>query len=143
LKKEKKSSRQSNQEKVLVPLLSKRESNPLFIEKISSEAGGIVLLLVIDTKAMAGDFGFATGEIAVGNALMQKMKAALAKKKKECNDIIEWGDTSTKIEHLAQLHQVKKICLVKQGNHFYETLVKALKEKLEGVEVEETALPEE
>ncbi len=143
MKKGKKNSKQSEPDKLLVPLLSKKEANPLFIEKISSKAKEIVLLLVIDTKGMAGDFGFATSEIAVGNTLMQKMKLALGKRKKECNDVIEWGDTETKIEHLAQLHQVKEICLVKQENHFYETLVKKLKENLKGIEIEEVALPEE
>jgi len=121
-------------------LLSKREAEPAFIEAIASKAHEIILLLVIDTNAMSGEFGFATNEIAVGNALMQKIKATIGKKRKTCNDIIEWGDTATKLEHMAQLHNVDRICLVKQENHFYKSLVKDMKEKLKGTEIDEISL---
>ena len=43
--------------KVLVPLLSKREAEPAFVETIASKAREIILLLVIDTNAMSGEFG--------------------------------------------------------------------------------------
>lgn len=126
--------------RVLAPLLSKREAEPAFVEAVASKANEIILLLVIDTNAMSGEFGFATNEIAVGNALMQKIKELVGKKRKTCRDVMEWGDTATKIEHMAQLYRVDKVCLVKQANHFYKTLVKGLKEKLKGVEVEEIKL---
>lgn len=147
MKKEKTNSKQSETRhfpntKVLVPLLSKREAEPEFIEKIANKAKEITLLLVIDTNAMAGQFGFATNEIASGNALMQQAKTALGKKRKTCNDIIEWGDTATKIEHLAQLHQVDKIYVVKQDNKFFKDLLKNMKEKLGKTEIEEIELPE-
>jgi hypothetical protein len=158
LKKEKTNSRQSKKKpakkdsappevpeknfgsKVLVPLLSKREAETAFIEVVANKAHEIILLLVIDTNAMSGEFGFATNEIAVGNALMQKIKEAIGKKRKTCNDVIEWGDTTTKIEHMAQLYQVDKVYMVKQANHFYKTLVKDMKEKLKGIEIEEIKL---
>ena len=147
MKKEKTSSKQSEKErhfpntKVLVPLLSKREAEPAFIEKVASKAKEITLLLVIDTNAMAGEFGFATNEIASGNALMQQVKTALGKKRKTCNDIIEWGDTATKIEHLAELHKVDKIYLVEQDNQFFQDLLKDMEEKLKKTQIERIVLP--
>lgn len=129
--------------KVLVPLLSKREAEPNFINAVADRAGEVILLLVIDTNAMAGRFGFATGEIGMGNALMQKLRAELGKKKKHCDDILEWGDTASKIEHIAQLYNAKNICLVKQGNDYYRKLVADMKEKLPGVEITEIELAPE
>jgi len=153
LKKEKTSSKQSKKKeekqekktgiKALVPLLSKRELAPAFIEAVASNAKEITLLLVIDTKGMAGEFGFATNEIAAGNHLMELVKTAFGRKRKTCDDIIEWGDTATKVGHFAQLHQVNKVFLVKQDNQFYKKLVKGLKEDLKGIEVIEVALGEE
>ncbi len=146
MKKGKTSSRQSEKKekgmKVLVPLLSKREAEPGFIETIASKAKEIILLVVIDTKAMTGQFGFATNEIAAGNALMQQVKLALGKKRKTCNDVIEWGDTATKIEHLALLHQVNRIYVVRQDNQFFKKLLHDMREKLPGIEIEAVSLPE-
>lgn len=127
--------------KVLVPLLSKREADPLFIEAVAGKAKHVILLLVIDTNSMIGQFGFATGEIAAGNALMEQVKTAFGKKRKKCNDVIEWGDTATKIGHLALLHKADRIFAVKQGNQFYQKVIKQLKESLKGMEIEEIALP--
>ncbi len=122
--------------KVLVPVLSKKEASPEFVEKIAAKAKEIILLLVIDTASMSGQFGFAAGEIAHANALMQKIKDALGKKKKTCDDILEWGDTLTKIENIAMLRQVDKIYLVKQDNQFSKKLLKDLKEKLPKIDIE-------
>jgi len=127
--------------KILVPLLSKRESEDEFVATVAHGAGEIILLLVIDTHAMAGGFGFATGEIAGGNVLMQKVKTAFGKKRKICNDIIEWGGTANKIEHLAELNQVAKIFVVKQDNDFFKKLLKDMKEKLPEIEIQEIELP--
>lgn len=127
--------------KVLVPLLSKREAEPAFINLVASKAREVILLLVIDTNAMSGEFGFATNEIAVGNALMQKTKIGLGKKKKTCNDVIEWGNTANKIEHLAMLHMVDKIYVVKQDNHFFKKLLRDMRENLPGIEIEAVKLP--
>ena len=126
--------------KILVPLLSKREGEEEFIEAVVPGAGEIILLLVIDTHAMAGGFGFATGEIALGNALMQKVKIAFGKKRKTCNDIIEWGDTANKIEHFAELKQIEKIFVIKQNNDFFKKLLKDMKEKLPEIEIHEIEL---
>jgi len=128
--------------KVLVPLLSKREAHPIFIEKIASRAREVILLLVIDTNAMVGQFGFATNEIAGGNHLMQQVKEALGKKRKTCNDVIEWGDTITKIEHLAELYHVDKIYMVRQDNQFFRKLLQDMRETLKEIEIEIVKLPE-
>jgi len=158
LKKERTASRQSEEKggarkkkaeeekspglKVLVPLLSKREAEPAFVEAIAGKGHEITLLLVIDTNAMAGRFGFATGEIGMGNTLMQRLRAELGKKRKACNDIMEWGDTASKIEHIAQLYGIGRIYVVKQGNDYFRKLLADMKEKLAGIEIIEIALPE-
>jgi len=158
LKKEKTSSKQSKKKekekaeekkdkgatlKVLVPLLSKKETHPLFVEKVANKAKEIILLLVIDTHAMSGGFGFATNEIAGGNHLMQEVKTALGKKRKTCNDIIEWGDTATKIEHLAQLQRIDKLYIVNQDNQTFKDLLANMKISLKGIEIETVDIPEE
>ena len=128
--------------KILVPLLSKREAEPAFVEAIAGKGHEITLLLVIDTNAMAGRFGFATSEIGMGNALMQRLKAELGKKRKACNDVMEWGDTASKIEHIAQFYGIGRIYVVKQGNDYFRKLLADMKEKLKGIEIVEIALPE-
>lgn len=128
--------------RVLVPLLSHRESDGFFIEKISEGEGEIILLLVIDTKAMPGQFGFAANDIASGNQIMGEMRKALARKKRECCDVIEWGETANKIEHLAMLRNARKVFLVEQESQFFKKLVKELEEKLGKVEIVRVKLPE-
>ena len=146
MKKEKSSSKQSKKQeglKVLVPLISKREADPAFIETVASGAREIILLLVIDTAAMSGQFGFAAGEISHANALMQEVKGAVGKKRKTCDDVIEWGDTLTKVEHFALLRNVDKLFLVEQDNQFFKKLLNDLKEKLPKVKIETIRLAEE
>lgn len=129
--------------RVLVPLLSKKEDSDEFVERVTAKAKEIILLIVIDTAAMSGQFGFAAGEIALANALMQKMKNAIGKKRKTCEDIIEWGNTATKIEHLAMLKEVDKIYLVRQDNQLSKKLLRELEERLPKVEIEAVKLEEE
>ena len=145
LKKEKTNTKQSEKfgKRVLIPLLSKKEASKEFVKKIAGEKGEIILLLVIDTGAMSGGFGFAAHEIAQGNLLMQKTKILLEKHKKKCNDVIEWGNTESKIEHLAQLQQVNKILLVQQESPAFGKLLREMKEKLKGIEIETVKVKEE
>ena len=128
--------------RVLVPLLSKKEDSEEFVERVTAKAKEIILLIVIDTAAMSGQFGFAAGEIAQANALMQKVKNAVGKKRKTCEDIIEWGDTATKIQHLAMLKEVDKIYLVRQDNQLSKKLLRELQEKLPKLEIEAVKLEE-
>jgi len=119
--------------KVLIPLISKRENNEKFIATACRDAHEVFLLLVIDTEAMPGQFGFAASEIGHGNQLMQEVKAIVEKNKKHCSDVMEWGSTESKIIHLVQLHKIDKVVLVKQENQFFKKLVKQLEEKTEAV----------
>ena len=120
--------------KVLIPLLSRHENSPGFLEKAVDGASQVVLLLIVDTKGMPGQFGFATTEIRQGNILMEDLKAKLREKRKPFNDIIEWGDTLTKIDHIAKLNKVDKIIMQKQENKFFNDIVKELEKQ--GVEIE-------
>ncbi len=132
LKKKVKAEITAKQLKILIPLLSKKENEGEFLEKAIVGATEIILLLIIDTNAMNQEFGFAASEISNGNALMEDVKALLGKKRKKADDILEWGDTLTKIDNMAKLRQVNKIVLMKQDNQYFRDLVKNLrKEKLD------------
>ena len=121
--------------KIVIPLLSKQENNEDFLEKAVEGAKEIIVLLVIDTEAMPGQFGYAATEIRHGNMLIEEIKERLEEKKKQCNDIIEWGNTLTKIDHIARLQKADKIVLQKQENKFFKDLVKELKKEGQKVEV--------
>ena len=53
----------------------------------------------------------------------------------EYEEIIEWGDTQSKILNLALLRKVDKVVLKKQDNQYFEELVKKLKSEKVDVEV--------
>lgn len=133
MKKQKKATAISQSEKpgtkVLIPLVSRRENSEEFIERACSDDCELFLLLIVDTAAMPGQFGFAASDIAHGNELMEDMKSLAGSKCKHITDIIEWGDTIPKIMNFANLRKINKIFLVKQDNHFFKKLVKELKEK--------------
>jgi len=129
-------------EVVLMPLVSRREDNEAFVHKVCSNADEVVVLLVVDTAAMPGGFGFAASEIAHGNELMQEIKQMVEARGRQCIDVMEWGSTATKIQHLVELQKIKKIFLVKQDNHFFRQLVKDLKEAT-GTEIETVTVSEE
>lgn len=121
--------------KILIPLVSKQENNPLFLTKAAEEAEETVLLMIIDTKAMPGGFGFAAGEIMQANHLLEEAKSFLSGQGKKCTEIIEWGDTAQKITNIAKLHEAKKIVLQMQPNKFFEDLLKKLKKEKLKVEI--------
>ena len=133
MKKRKKTTSTSQSEKRtvsgIIPLISKKEDNPLFVAQACNNADELFLLLVVDTAAMPGQFGFAASEIGQGNGLMQNVKQQVEQRKVNCEDIMEWGDTESKIIHLVQLQKIGKVFLVKQDNQFFKNLVKALEEK--------------
>jgi len=122
-------SEKKQMQKILIPVLSKRESEKEFLEQLPENAKEIFLLLVIDTDTMLGKFGFAAGDIASGNALIQEIKKTLEKKGRKCIEAEEWGNTERKIMQLAQLKQADLIMLVKQENDFYKKLVKKITEE--------------
>jgi hypothetical protein len=124
--------------RVLIPILSKQESNTFFLEKIPKEADEIFLLLVIDTGFMPGRFGFAASDIAAGNVLMQLMRKFFIRRRRKCFDIEEWGNTERKILQIIHLKKISMVLLVKQNNEFYRGLVGQIQEqsKAEIVEIE-------
>jgi len=117
------------QNSILIPLLSKQENNPEFLEKALENAYEANILLVIDKEAMVGQFGFAATEIMQGNLLLEELKRKISEKKILCNDIMEWGNTEQKILQLAQLKKVDKIAMVEQENKYFQDLLKKLREK--------------
>lgn len=112
----------------ILPLLNNNEEDREFLDTAIRETGEIILLLVIDTNAMSGGFGFATGQIARGNEAMEKCAEYLKKKGTAIETIEEWGDTTQKIIAAAKMKNSKKVILKKQDNHYFKTLVKKLKE---------------
>lgn len=118
--------------KVLIPLVSKKENNPDFLQKATEGAKETILLLVIDKRELVGQFGFAASEIMQGNMLIEQIKKFLETKGKRARDIMEWGETTTKIEHTALLQKVDKIVLLEQKNEYFKSLVKQLSKKMAG-----------
>ncbi len=116
--------------RVLIPLVSKKENNELFLQKATEGAKEITLLLVIDKKEMVGQFGFAASEIMQGTALIEQIKKFLVEHGKRAKEIVEWGDTETKIEHIAILQKADKVFLLEQDNEYFKSLVKCLKKSL-------------
>jgi len=116
--------------KVLIPLVSKKENNPEFLQKATEGAKEAILLVVIDKSAMVGQFGFAASEIMQGNALIEQIRKSLEEKGKRVKDIEEWGDTAAKIENTALLQRADRIALFEQENEYFKNLVKELSKKL-------------
>lgn len=113
---------------VLIPILSKKENTPEFLEKAVKGEKEVFLLAIMDTNALSNNFGFATSEIGAGSELIEQIKAKLEPKKIKVIEALEWGDTNTQIIHLAKLKNIKKIALVKQENKYFKDLVKELNE---------------
>lgn len=117
---------------MLVPIVSGKENNTEFLQKAVENGKEIILLLVIDQRELIGQFGFAASGIKQGTALMEQIKAHLEAKGLHPKDIEEWGDTETKIEHIALLQRVDKVLLLEQDNEYFRNLVKQLGKKLSG-----------
>lgn len=121
--------------KVLIPLLSKTENDAEFIGRAVKGAREVTLLLVIDNSAAGMQFGFALQQMAQGNALSAELKALIGKKKKSVHDILEWGNTRSKIINTAKLRGVDKVVFRAQQGAEFEELVDALKAEKIRVEV--------
>jgi len=112
--------------KVLIPLLSKHESNEEFIEKAVRKADEVLLLIVIEKE----DSSFLkAADISSSTHFLEKVKKMIGKKRKKCEEFTEWGETSTKIKNTAIINNVDKIALLKQENQYFEDLVKKLREE--------------
>ena len=128
--------------KVLIPLLSKLENNPVFLDRACEGAKEIIVLAVIDRSLMVGQFGFCASEMMAANDVMEEMRKAIGQKRKTCNDIVEWGDTLQKTVNIAKIHSVDKIFLARQDNKYFEEIAGGLerelgKKKIEIVEIRE------
>ncbi len=119
---------------VLIPIISKKENSKAFIEKAIEGQKSAFLLAIMDTGAVAKNFGFATSEIGHENELIEEIKKTLKEKGIAFDDALEWGDTTSTIINFAKLKKIKKVALVKQENKYFKDLVKELKEN--GFEVE-------
>ena len=127
--------------KIILPVLSEKETNKEFLKEACKGADEAVLVLVIDQDAMAGVFGFATNEIRRGNDLIEELKLKIRKKRIIVDDVVEWGNTAKKIENIIQLKNADKVVLVEQDNDYFRKLVEELKDKvqipIETIKVEE------
>lgn len=125
--------KESEPMKILIPVLSEQENEEEFIDKAVAGANDVLLLIVVDA-GQKEQFGFTTSYIQKARATMEEVKKAVGKKRKTCEDILEWGDTLSKIVNLALIRKVDKVVLKKQDNHYFKQIVKKLKE--EKIEVE-------
>ena len=121
--------------KILIPLLSKEENKQEFLEKVSGSGKHITLLTVIDTHSGKEKFGFAASQIGSCSSLAEEIRDKLKESIPDIDYIMEWGDTLTKIEQIAELKKIDSIVLKRQQNQFFEELVKQLKERKLKVEV--------
>ena len=116
--------------KIILPILSGKETNKEFLKEACKGAEEAVLVLVIDQDAMAGVFGFATNEIRRGNDLIEELKSQIRRKRITVDDVVEWGNTARKIENIIQLKNGDKVVLVEQENDYFEKLIEELKAKV-------------
>ncbi|MBI4209912.1 MAG: hypothetical protein HY544_00170 [Candidatus Diapherotrites archaeon] len=120
--------------KVLIPVLSETENDDAFIDTAVKGASEVLVLVVVDASPKE-KFGFTTAFISKARSVMEEVKKTVGKKKKTCEDILEWGDTQSKIVNIAMLRKVGRVYLKKQDNQYFRKLVKGLKEEKIDVEV--------
>ena len=106
--------------KVLIPVLSETENDENFLEKALSGAKEVILLLVVDASPK-DKFGFTTSFIQKARTVMEEVKKAVGQKRKTAEDILEWGDTQSKIVNIALLRKVDKVFLKKQDKWVQKT----------------------
>ncbi|VVB75939.1 Uncharacterised protein [uncultured archaeon] len=123
--------------KVLVPLLTGKENNPMFIEAFTNKVDEVVLLQIVD-KGFMSRTSSAIGEVRQFRTVMDEIKKIVGTKKKKCNEITEWGTTAKKILGIAVLQKIDKVFLVSDHTQFFEEVTKELKKNkvnFEAVEV--------
>lgn len=121
--------------KILIPLLSMQENDKNFLNTAVADADLAILLFVVDTQSMAGKFGFASASISKGTAVIKDAKMHIVRKKKKVKEIVDWGDTATKIKNISILQGVKKIVLKQQSNQWFGEIVKELGKGKVAVEI--------
>ena len=109
MKKEKESSQ--GLESVLVPILTGKEHEDFFIEKIK-DYGKIVLLFVVDEKLREVPAGFVGSRIKSAENEIEKVKFELPKTVL-IKDYVEWGSWPEKVENTARLEECGKIVMAR------------------------------
>jgi len=117
--------------KGLVPILSKQEWKPDFVNAVLQKADELVLLSVIDSSGLVGKFGFAATEIMQANKIMEGIEAELQKMKVKVECIVEWGSTLQKIDHTARLKKCDFVFLQRQEGKAFEELLHELKKAID------------
>lgn len=125
--------------KLLVPILTGRENEHIFVEAITSKVDQIILLQIVD-KEFHSKAGSAIGEVRQLRIVVDELKKAIGAKKKKYDELTEWGNTIPKIISVALLQKVDKVVLVKQSNQFFDSILAELKKNK--VAVEPISLPE-
>ncbi len=110
--------------RVLLPVLSPEDANGPLIEQTLQDASVVYVLLVLDRFSPSSKFGFKASDIMLGRETVEKVKDEIKKRKRLCNDIMEWGHTLEKIAQIAEMKQVEKIVLFNSQNseHFVHTV---------------------
>jgi len=115
--------------KLLIPLLSKKENDALFLGEALKGIKQVILLLIIDTNNNSKTFGFTAMEISQGSTLMEDIAKKVGLKKKKCDTILQWGDTFTIIDHIAKLKRCNFIKIIKQEDENFKNLFEKLKKQ--------------
>lgn len=112
--------------KILIPLLSGRENDKLFIDAISKDVKEVVILQIVD-KQFLPKAGSAMAEVGQFRLVSDGLRKAIGQKKKKFVEMTEWGVTIPKIISTAMFQKVDKVFLVKQSNQFFDEIIGALK----------------
>jgi len=112
--------------KILVPLLSGRENDKVFIDALGKQAKEVVILQIVD-KQFLPQAGSAMAEVRQFRIVADDLRKAIGAKRKKFFEMTEWGVTVPKIISTAMFQKVDKVFLVKQSNQFFDEVLVALK----------------
>ena len=127
--------------KILIPLLSGRENDSIFINSIDKSVKEVIVLQIVD-KQFLPKVGSVIGEVGHFRMVADDLKKALVFKKKKLFEMTEWGVTIPKIISIALLQKIDYVLLVKQDTQFFEEVVSELKSKRIRVVLVELPVPE-
>ena len=125
---------------MLVPIITNLEANDEFIDRAAKGAKRVTLLIIVDTS-LQNTFGSTASSLAQAQLVAERIKAALGKKRKSSELLVEWGSLENTIDRIAKLKGINKIVFVKQKGKAFKRLIRALSErtayKLEIIDVRE------
>ncbi len=111
--------------KILVPLLSGRENDKLFVDAVTKDVNEVVILQIID-KQFLPKAGSAMAEVRQFRIVADELRKAIGAKRKKFFEMSEWGITIPKIISTAKFQKVDKVFLVKQTTQFFAEITDAL-----------------